>query len=416
MEEIGGQPITDTDKLPDAHDGASCDYDPQLMISHEGTDKADAGASPSKPFSKEMPFRSPPPVSADPSVPDPMDYIRSSSPSRTPTHIRPALGSLPGTPTLILSPHPTPGRPTPVSVPVSTAILKAMQIQQSLSSSSGLFTPQTEAEDASPQEFDDGESVSNSMGEALEKKEEASADKEMQVEKGEEFANEQATTDNAMVAVDDDAISSQIQTVSEDHKVVEEVPRQTLNSTGGTVNGDSGVEHSPISRRPNDFPSDAGSSASEELELMYPFESLPQEDVARGFSDDNHTEDFSTTFDVLESKVASPPDREPTPTARDNFKNSDLEASSAETSLMVDQPALIEESVEPQESGRSKDVEPSVISSNNLDARLEEDPFKLMGNKSTVAPGAVDDKAESDESYDSESSDSESSDTAEIDQ
>jgi hypothetical protein len=388
----------DADKPSDTHDGASCDYDPQLAASDEGSDKANADTSPDK----EMPYQLLPPVSADPSVPDPTEYIHSSSPSRTPVPVRPALGSLPGTPMLMLSPHTTPGRPTPVSIPVSAAMLKAMH--RSLSSSSGLFTPKNEAEDTSPPESDDEKRVSDSLEVALANEEEASTENEMLAENGEKPADEQATTDETMVAVDADAISPQRRAVSEDQKAIMGVPRQTA---GGAVNGDSGIQHGTVSRRPkHDFPSETGSSASEELELMYPFESEPEEDVAPGFSDDNHARDFShypTTFDSINSKVASLPDREPTPTARDSLKNSEPEASNPEASPMVDRPALNEEGVEPPGNGRSSvDAKfPSVTSLSNPDAQLEEDPFKLMGSESTVAPGAVDvDDDESDESGD----------------
>ena len=90
----------------------------------------------------------PMPVSADPNVPDPTDrptsvnYI-APSPVRTPMML-----TLPGTPAILLSPVGTPGRPTPVSMPVpgsvlGSAVLRAVQLLQSQSanSASGLFTP-----------------------------------------------------------------------------------------------------------------------------------------------------------------------------------------------------------------------------------------------------------------------------------
>ena len=92
----------------------------------------------------------PMPVSANPNVPDPTDRPTSVNyvapiPVRTPIVL-----SLPGTPAIVLSPVGTPGRPTPVSMPVpgsvlGSAVLRAVQLLQSQSanSASGLFTPAT---------------------------------------------------------------------------------------------------------------------------------------------------------------------------------------------------------------------------------------------------------------------------------
>ena len=100
-----------------------------------------------------MPNDIPMPVSADPTVPDPAGVTPPQS--RTPVRARPTLGSIPGTPVIVLSPHGTPGRPTPVSVPIPASVLRALQLHQSFSSSKGLFTPQNESSDASASEYEE---------------------------------------------------------------------------------------------------------------------------------------------------------------------------------------------------------------------------------------------------------------------
>ncbi|OAX43663.1 hypothetical protein K503DRAFT_87721 [Rhizopogon vinicolor AM-OR11-026] len=82
----------------------------------------------------------PMPIFGDPSALDPI-ISETKHPQQTP----PRLVNLPGTPRIILSPHPTPGQPTPVSVSVSTSMLHAFSRRVSpfegSSGPSGLFTP-----------------------------------------------------------------------------------------------------------------------------------------------------------------------------------------------------------------------------------------------------------------------------------
>jgi hypothetical protein len=151
-----GENTSSRDKLvPDSQRVAA-----QEDISPAGNTNAQSGDA-SPPAVETTPTISreiPPPVSADPSVPDPVDYSHRARPSTPPARVvRPTLGSLPGTPILLLSPTGTPGRPTPVSVPVPASVLKALQMQQAgFSSSSGLFTPQN-GDDGDGDDEDDGD-------------------------------------------------------------------------------------------------------------------------------------------------------------------------------------------------------------------------------------------------------------------
>lgn len=81
----------------------------------------------------------PMPVFCDPSVSDPIISSGTKHPQQTPHSVK-----LSGTPHLI-SPHSTPGQPTPVSAPVSTSMLHNSSRRASLSEGSsgpsGLFTP-----------------------------------------------------------------------------------------------------------------------------------------------------------------------------------------------------------------------------------------------------------------------------------
>ncbi|KAG0702897.1 hypothetical protein DFH29DRAFT_998985 [Suillus ampliporus] len=83
----------------------------------------------------------PMPIFCDPSVSDPIISAGTKHPQQTP----PRLIKLPGTPHIIISPHSTPGQPTPVSVSVSTSMLHALSRRVSPSEGSsgpsGLFTP-----------------------------------------------------------------------------------------------------------------------------------------------------------------------------------------------------------------------------------------------------------------------------------
>ena len=116
--------------------------------------------SPTRRGTREMYNGIPMPISADPNVPDPTSQFNDSSGS-----LVPMILSLPGTPSLVLSPAGSPGVPTPVSVPVPTAILKVMQMQQSLSanSASGLFTPANGSESGpgTPNQQPDGTETSD---------------------------------------------------------------------------------------------------------------------------------------------------------------------------------------------------------------------------------------------------------------
>lgn len=80
----------------------------------------------------------PMPVFCDPSVSDPIISSGTKHPQQTPHSVK-----LPGTPHI--SPHSTPGQPTPVSAPVSTSMLHTFSRRASLSEGSsgpsGLFTP-----------------------------------------------------------------------------------------------------------------------------------------------------------------------------------------------------------------------------------------------------------------------------------
>ena len=82
------------------------------------------------------------PIFGDPSALDPIVSPESKHTQQTP----PRLVNLPGTPRIILSPHPSPGQPTPVSISVSTSMLHAISRRVSSPSEgsngpSGLFTP-----------------------------------------------------------------------------------------------------------------------------------------------------------------------------------------------------------------------------------------------------------------------------------
>lgn len=82
----------------------------------------------------------PMPIFCDPSVSDPIVSSGTKNLQQTP----PQLVKLPGTPHIIISPHSTPGQPTPVSVPASTSMLHTFSRRVSPSESSGpsgLFTP-----------------------------------------------------------------------------------------------------------------------------------------------------------------------------------------------------------------------------------------------------------------------------------
>ncbi|KAG2159131.1 uncharacterized protein EDB93DRAFT_446039 [Suillus bovinus] len=83
----------------------------------------------------------PMPIFCDPSVSDPIISSGTKHPQLTP----PCSAKLSGTPHIIISPHSTPGQPTPVSVPVSTSILHTFSRRESPSEGSsgpsGLFTP-----------------------------------------------------------------------------------------------------------------------------------------------------------------------------------------------------------------------------------------------------------------------------------
>ncbi|KAG1854149.1 hypothetical protein DFJ58DRAFT_383150 [Suillus subalutaceus] len=80
------------------------------------------------------------PIFCDPSVSDPIISSGTNHLQQTPRLVK-----LPGTPHIIISPHSTPGQPTPVSVPVSTSMLHTFSRRESPSegsnSPSGLFTP-----------------------------------------------------------------------------------------------------------------------------------------------------------------------------------------------------------------------------------------------------------------------------------
>jgi hypothetical protein len=83
----------------------------------------------------------PMPIFGDPSALDPIVSSEAKHPQQTP----PRLANIPGTPRIILSPHPSPGQPIPVSVSVSTSMLHAFSRRVSPSEGSsgpsGLFTP-----------------------------------------------------------------------------------------------------------------------------------------------------------------------------------------------------------------------------------------------------------------------------------
>ncbi|KAG1739146.1 uncharacterized protein EDB91DRAFT_394546 [Suillus paluster] len=87
----------------------------------------------------------PMPIFCDPSVSDPIVSSGTKHPQQTP----PRLIKLPSTPHIIISPHSTPGQPTPVSVSVSTSMLHAFSRRVSPSEGSsgpsGLFTPSGES-------------------------------------------------------------------------------------------------------------------------------------------------------------------------------------------------------------------------------------------------------------------------------
>jgi hypothetical protein len=99
-------------------------------------------SSPAREARGEMYHGVPMPISANPNVPDPT--IQPAPVDESPSsHHAPIILSLPGTPSIMLSPVGTPGLPMPISVPVPSAVLKAMHKQQALgtASMSGLFTP-----------------------------------------------------------------------------------------------------------------------------------------------------------------------------------------------------------------------------------------------------------------------------------
>ncbi|KAG1746499.1 hypothetical protein EDB19DRAFT_1848713 [Suillus lakei] len=83
----------------------------------------------------------PMPIFCDPSMSDPIISSGTKHPQQTP----PRLVKLPGTPHIIISPHSTPGQPTPVSVSVSTSMLhtfsRRVSPSEGSSGPSGLFTP-----------------------------------------------------------------------------------------------------------------------------------------------------------------------------------------------------------------------------------------------------------------------------------
>ncbi|KAH7910992.1 hypothetical protein BJ138DRAFT_39342 [Hygrophoropsis aurantiaca] len=121
--------------------------------------------TPPRPSTPRQQHPYPMPVSADPTVPDPIGSSfmspkasQQSPPPKANHQTPPRLIKIPGTPHLVLSPSNTPGlpTPTPVAIPVTASMLEVLSRGVSVSatdvmgsgSGSGLFTPRN-GEDAS---------------------------------------------------------------------------------------------------------------------------------------------------------------------------------------------------------------------------------------------------------------------------
>ena len=376
------------------------------------------------------PFRTgfPMPISADPTVPDPT--------SRPNTPPRPLILSMPGTPTFLLSPADTPGsgRPTPVSVPVPASILKALQLQQSQSrmTMSGLFTPG--AATASGPGTPDGLSGESLQGEddVVVPRREAEHEDQLLAEeltvngKGAHVASQVETSEHVF---DDVKMGSSYPPAVAAGVPVESVPypKPSLRLGSPTISYPMNVV---LTRKPTDpilysdpYPYSLSTPGSDFLD--------PTKDGHDELSEeenelDNSISSSSTTLDKeLEDKDVE--------NQLGNLSNDNLEDDAEDLELwypsdsdtrndvstkkgnsnfvvpQVAQPPAESGLVGGEDTGADGDMDPDFVEPDisvsealhqhpDFVAQTEEDPFKLMGNDSTVAPSAVEDDGSSSDS------------------
>ncbi|TFK44886.1 hypothetical protein BDQ12DRAFT_673754 [Crucibulum laeve] len=365
---------------------------------------------PPKDSTKSLGSEIPMPVSANPSIPDPTETTEAPSRARPPR-----LVSLPGTPTFMLSPVGTPGSgvPTPVSIAVPQSVLNALKQHAHIQrgeGQGGLFTP-GEPSDAITQEI------------------------LQEVVHDEELNSEENSLEEVVEEVVDDEAQH------DEMKEATKVPHEAIPPSGHSTDGSSKMPSTDASQvaaaafalaeslpKPLSLPHRTPSSSLYPSKVTmhkstdpilhsdpYPyslstpgsgfFDTLKEEESDEGTEQDNSMSSAST----LDRDRDEDEDKVPDNTLEDaDLDDLEFQYPTASDDDIGTVPSAIEPPAGLHSSSNIADVEdkdadgeldPEFIdediitqtppSQPVIDVMQEEDPFKLMGTDSTVAPGPV---------------------------
>jgi hypothetical protein len=308
----------------------------------------------------------PMPVSANPNVPDPTSLPR--TPVRSARHTPPTLGSMPGTPHLLFTPHHTPGTPVPVSIPVPASILKVLRLQQSRTSpsTSGLFTPQNEEEPSAPSVVraivsekrpPDLPSVSQQLHDA-----DDDTPRATDVAAGDNSATPSITVTKSAAAIQPPTRLATNQEPADD-PVAQPLDQDSQGLRSHPVRAGEQLSSETASANQEAFDENV-----EEVELRFP--SVPPSDLASDWDSGAATE-LHWYFGIGDNVGTAV---------------SDAGEGKIETVNETNTPLPMDEDNIGAEGSKGTSDHPTQPP---VDTQTENDPFKLMGSDSAVAPGAV---------------------------